>query len=64
MQTVTKNNYTTLLQGQYRIARAVADLSLKFKALGTVSDFDRVTKSGRAFARRRRITKRAVLQDD
>ena len=64
MQTLTRKSYTALLQGQRQIARAVCDLSLKLRVLGTLADFDRVTKRGRGFASRHRITKKMALQDD
>ena len=62
--TLNRKNYAALFQAQRRIARAVSDLSLKLRVLGTVADFDRAAKRGRSFARRRGITKAMVRKDD
>lgn len=62
--TLASKNYTALFQEQRRIARAVSYLSLKLKVLGTISDFDRLAKRGRSFARRRGISQEMVLKND
>ena len=62
-QTQTKT-YKAIVKEQRRLARAVEDLSQRFKFLGTLEDFNRITQKGRVFARRNRITKKMVLEDD
>ena len=59
MPTITK-----IAETQKFILKELGQLKARFALLGSLRRFEELSKEGRQFAKRKGITRKAVLQDD
>ena len=63
-QITSQQNYQQLAQNQAVLTREVAQLKKKMELLGSIRRWDAVTRRTRAFAKKHKITRKDVLEDD